>query len=40
MMTGKASKKINRAEVVNQNFIDFVQHYKPQPPKNDWRLMA
>ncbi|MCX7544771.1 thiamine pyrophosphate-dependent enzyme [Marinicella gelatinilytica] len=29
------SKKINRAEVVNQNFLDFVANYQPQTPKND-----
>jgi 2-oxoisovalerate dehydrogenase E1 component len=35
MMTEQATKKINRAEVVNQNFIDFIQHYEAQKPKND-----
>lgn len=34
-MNRTTHKKINRAEVVNQNFIDFVNHYQPQTPKND-----
>ncbi len=35
MMQATTTKKINRAEVVNQNFIDFVQNYQPQTPKNE-----
>lgn len=33
-MTNAGAKKINRAEVVNQNFIDFVQNYQAIEPKN------
>lgn len=34
-MNTPASKVINRAAVVEQNFIDFVTSYEPQDPKTD-----
>lgn len=34
-MNKTGSKQINRAEVVNQNLIDFVNNYQAQEPKND-----
>ncbi|TDR18304.1 thiamine pyrophosphate-dependent enzyme [Marinicella litoralis] len=34
-MANPASKVINRAEVVNQNFIDFVKKYQAVEPKQD-----
>ena len=34
-MNTPASKVINRAAVVEQNFIDFVTSYEPQEPKTD-----
>ncbi len=34
-MQSNNSKKINRAEVVNDNFLAFVENYQPSQPKSD-----